>query len=76
MANYGGTDADFPLEARATLLKGVLWLQREKVFSRWKERFFVLTKDYLQCFKKSTSMITEMGGFVFRVRLCEVTQRR
>jgi len=74
LASYGGGDDDFPLEARATLLKGVMWLQREKVFSRWKERFFVLTKDYLQCFKKSTSVITEMGGFVFRVRLCEIEE--
>ena len=54
------------------LKKGILWQQRDKIFSRWKERFFVLTKDYLQCFKKGTSRITEMGGFIYGIRLTEV----
>ena len=26
-------------------------------------------KDLLQCFKKETSKITEMGGFIFKVRM-------
>ena len=26
-----------------------------------------LFKDFLQCFKKETSKITEMGGFIFKV---------
>ena len=42
------------------------------MFSRWKERFFILTSNYLQCFKKGTSRITEMGGFIFKLRLSEV----
>lgn len=56
----------------STILKGVLWQTREKRFSRWKERFFVLTSDYIQCFRKGTSKMSEMGAFIYRVRLCEV----
>ena len=56
---------------------GVLWQQRDKVFSRWKERYFVLTCDYLQCFKKSSpsvmhSAASEMGRFIFKLKLTEV----
>jgi len=50
----------------------LLWQQRDKLFSRWKERYFILTKDFLQCFKKETSKITEMGGFIFKIKLSEV----
>ena len=60
------------LRNAATLRKGLLWQQRDKMFSRWKERFFILTSNYLQCFKKGTSRITEMGGFIFKLRLSEV----
>ena len=56
-----------------SLLKGVLWQQREKRFSRWKERFFILTNDYLQCFRRGSSKLSEMGTFIFRIRLCEVS---
>ena len=48
--------------------KGILWQQKDKFFSRWKERFFILTKDYLQCFKKENSRISEMGAFIMKVR--------
>ena len=58
--------------AGSQLKKGILWQQRDKIFSRWKERFFVLTNDYLQCYKKGTSRITEMGGFIYGLRLSEV----
>ena len=54
-------------------MKGVLWQQREKRFSRWKERFFVISNDYLQCYRKGTSKISEMGGFIYRIRLSEVS---
>jgi len=57
-----------------TLMKGVLWQQREKRFSRWKERFFVISNDYLQCYRKGTSKISEMGGFIYRIRLSEIEQ--
>ena len=63
---------------------GLLWQQKDRFFSRWKERFFILTQvllnindnfekllklfqDYLHCFKKESSRITEMGGFIFKV---------
>ena len=55
----------------SSIKKGLLWQQRDKLFSRWKERYFILTRDLLQCFKKETSKITEMGGFIFKVRLIE-----
>ena len=51
-----------------TVKKGLLWQQRDKLFSQWKERYFILTQDYLQCFKKGSSRITEMGEFIFKVR--------
>merc|ERR1711962_873419 len=60
--------------ATSQLKKGILWQQRDKIFSRWKERFFVLTKDYLQCFKKGTSRITEMGGFIYGIRLSDIVE--
>ena len=64
------------------MIKGLLWQQKDRFFSRWKERFFILTQvllnindnfdellfqDYLHCFKKESSRITEMGGFIFKV---------
>ncbi len=55
------------------LLRGLMWQQRDKLFSRWKERFFVLTADYLQCFRRGTSRLTEMGAFIFKIRLSEVS---
>ena len=61
-------DASLEKSAPAcTLRKGLLWQQRDKIFSRWKERFFVLTPDYLNCFKRGTSRMSEMGEFLFKV---------
>ena len=51
----------------ANIKKGLLWQQKDKLFSRWKERFFILTKDYFHCFKKGNTRLTEMGGFIFKV---------
>ena len=59
-------------EVDLTVKKGLLWQQRDKLFSRWKERYFILTKDLVQCFKKGTSRITEMGEFIFSIKLAEV----
>ena len=42
--------------------------------SRWKEKYFLLTPDYLQCFKKGTSRISEMGSFDYKVIKCKHTQ--
>jgi len=67
----GGADAVFDDDSR-TIKKGLLWQQRDKLFSRWKERYFILTKDFLQCFKKGTSRITEMGDFIFKIKLSDV----
>ena len=54
-------------DGEGSFKKGLLWQQRDKLFSRWKERYFILTKDYFHCFKKASSRITEMGGFIFKV---------
>ena len=48
--------------------KGLLWQQRDKIFSRWKERFFILTKEYLNCFKRGNlGDLSEMGEFLYKV---------
>ncbi|XP_059086329.1 uncharacterized protein LOC131883019 isoform X2 [Tigriopus californicus] len=52
--------------------KGLMWQQRDRLFSRWKERYFVLSKDYLQCYKRGSSRISEMGGFIFKIKLAEI----
>merc|ERR1719225_687830 len=54
--------------------KGLLWQQRDKLFSQWKERYFILTPDYLQCFKKGSSRMTEMGEFIFKIKLCDIEE--
>ncbi|XP_023342489.1 uncharacterized protein LOC111712175 [Eurytemora carolleeae] len=55
-----------------TLKKGMLWSQRKRLFSRWKEKYFILTPDYLHCFKKGGSKISEMGAFDYKVRLADI----
>ncbi|RZF42218.1 hypothetical protein LSTR_LSTR004367 [Laodelphax striatellus] len=54
--------------------KGLLWQQRERLFSRWKERYFILTRDYLHCFKRSSGpdKISQLGQFLFKIKLVEV----
>ncbi|XP_076270160.1 uncharacterized protein LOC143202479 isoform X2 [Rhynchophorus ferrugineus] len=54
--------------------KGLLWQQRDKLFSRWKERYFILTRDYLHCFRRASGAdrISEMGQFLFKVKLVDV----
>ena len=47
--------------------KGLLWVQQDKLFSRWKERFIILTTGYLQIFKRGSSRISDMGTFVSKV---------
>jgi len=59
-------------DGNSFIKKGLLWQQRDKLFSRWKERFFILTKEYFHCFKKGSSRLTEMGGFIFKVKLSEI----
>lgn len=69
----GGGEPNGPLLETTTVKKGLLWQQWDKFFSRWKERYFVLTKDYLACFKKESKVGTsEMGGFLYKVNLADV----
>ena len=67
------TDSSEPsssiLGTDTTIRKGVMWVQQEKLFSRWKERFIILTTSYLHIFKKSTSRLSDMGTFVNKVSL-------
>ncbi|KAK4020396.1 hypothetical protein OUZ56_002379 [Daphnia magna] len=53
--------------------KGLLWVMRDRLFSRYHERFCILTRNYLHCFKKgSEASLTQMGNFLFKVNLAEV----
>ncbi|XP_027214683.2 uncharacterized protein [Penaeus vannamei] len=54
------------------LRKGVLLQARDRLFSRWKERYFVLTRDYLACFRRGSTKYSEMGSFIFKVNLASV----
>ncbi|XP_030766652.1 uncharacterized protein LOC115890538 isoform X2 [Sitophilus oryzae] len=66
-SNYGK-------ESTHAIKKGLLWQQRDKLFSRWKERYFILTRDYLHCFRRASGAdrISEMGQFLFKVKLVDV----
>ena len=65
--NFQQNDDDGGCDTKQVVRKGILWHQRDKLFSRWKERFFILTKDYFHCFKKDVSKLSEMGEFLFKV---------
>ena len=62
----------------STMKKGLLWQMKDGggIFNRWKERYFILTKDYLTCFKKSSSNLSflgsEMGSFAYKLKLLEI----
>lgn len=58
------------LQSLPAIKRGVLWQQRERLWSRWKERYFVLTSDYLHCFKRRAAGegLSQMGHFIFKVR--------
>jgi hypothetical protein len=57
----------------STIKKGLLWTQRDRFFSRWKERYFILTKDYLSCFRRRSRVGTsDMGEFLFKINLVDV----
>jgi len=49
--------------------KGLLWIQQDKLFSSWKERFVILTNSHLQIFKKGTTKFSEMGTFINKISL-------
>ncbi|XP_068083246.1 uncharacterized protein [Anabrus simplex] len=56
--------------------KGLLWQQRDRLFSRWKERYFILTRDYLHCFKRAADKISNMGQFIFKECMLASKERR
>jgi len=53
--------------------RGLLWVQEDKLFSRWRERFVVLTTTHLMVHKKAASRISEMGAFIYKVALSTVS---
>uniref|UniRef100_A0A0N8EMD3 Bile salt-activated lipase n=3 Tax=Daphnia magna TaxID=35525 RepID=A0A0N8EMD3_9CRUS len=60
-------------EESSMVRKGLLWVMRDRLFSRYHERFCILTRNYLHCFKKgSEASLTQMGNFLFKVNLAEV----
>ena len=46
-------------------LRGVLWQQTSGLFSRWKERFFLLTREVLQCYRRGER---GAGELLYQVR--------
>lgn len=52
---------NFPLH------RSLMWVQKGKLLSRWKERFIVITEEYIQCFKKGLAQLSQMGDFLFQV---------
>ncbi|ODM94452.1 hypothetical protein Ocin01_12225 [Orchesella cincta] len=62
--------------------KGLLMQQREKMWSRWKERYFILTRDYLHCFRRLRNVyrlqitLSAMGQFIYKLRLANVEEIR
>ena len=54
----------------------IMWVQREKVFSRWKERVVVITEDYLQCFKKGSAKLSHVGCFLFQVEFSSIYRKQ
>jgi len=69
IANYFTT----PVDKEVIVMKGLLWILQDKLFSKWKERFIVLTSHYLQFFKKTSSSISEMGAFIMKVKLSDLS---
>ncbi|XP_059484497.1 uncharacterized protein LOC132201939 [Neocloeon triangulifer] len=58
-----------------TLLKGPLVTPVQGLFfKKWKERYFLLTKDFLSCFKISSNGPSTMGPFISKIRLAEITK--
>lgn len=58
-----------------TIKKGTLWQQQnfnkihQRLFNRWKKRYFILTTDYLVCFSRTSSKVgcSDMGKFLYKV---------
>ena len=54
-------------KSEGALRRGLLWIQEDKLFSRWRERFVVLTNTHIVVHKKAASRISEMGAFLYKV---------
>lgn len=54
---------------RTITKKGFLWIQQDKMFSSWKERYVILTNSHLQIFKKGTTKFSDMGTFLNKITL-------
>lgn len=68
------SSSNYGKDSTPAIKRGLLWQQRDKLFSRWKERYFILTRDYLHCFRRASGAdrISEMGQFLFKVKLVDV----
>lgn len=68
------SSSNYGKDSTHAIKRGLLWQQRDKLFSRWKERYFILTRDYLHCFRRASGAdrISEMGQFLFKVKLVDV----
>ncbi|CAH1102361.1 unnamed protein product [Psylliodes chrysocephalus] len=64
----------FGKESAHVIKRGLMWQQRDRLFSRWKERYFILTRDYLHVFRRASGSdrISEMGQFLFKVKLIDI----
>lgn len=56
-----------PSSSSFPLHRSLMWVQKGKLLSRWKERFIVITEEYIQCFKKGLAQLSQMGDFIFQV---------
>ncbi|KAJ8984062.1 hypothetical protein NQ317_006560 [Molorchus minor] len=74
LIDYSLLSSNYGKESVHAIKRGLLWQQRDKLFSRWKERYFILTRDYLHCFRRASGSdrISEMGQFLFKVKLIDV----
>ena len=61
-------------KSEGAVRRGLLWLQEDKLFSRWRERFVVLTTTHIVVHKKAASRISEMGAFLYKVGGCPACQ--
>ena len=55
------------IDKEVIVMKDLLWVQQNKLFSWWKERCMVLTSHDLQSFREASSRISKMGDFIMKV---------
>ena len=56
------------------LVESVMWVQREKLFSQWKERVVVMTEEELHCYKKGSAQLSAVGSLILKVLILLVTK--